>query len=285
MTQQQEGARSEFEKTMSSEEQQRALDARLESRVKLNEGMIRSARDITALSERAAKVFAQNGVAVSEMAERTNDGLHRLAREYTQTATPAIKELLNTLTKADDIFATASTKFASDTISSGTIQKSVKAAAELFAREVSEQLEKLIQATFGVSEQDAKDLASGKVPPKTVKPSPAAQDLVMKGELEEGDRVILSNYGSILRSTLIDPRDTLIASPPATEVKRPEAPAPASPPTPPARPPVPALADAVRASLTGVGTSLRIELDVGQLTDLVLRDIMMNKPNVFGGIG
>jgi hypothetical protein len=45
------------------------------------------------------------------------------------------------------------------------------------------------------------------------------------------------------------------------------------------------VSDAIRASLQGVGTSLRIELDVGQLTDLVLRDIMMNKPNVFGGIG
>lgn len=283
MTQQQEDARSEMEKGLTSEEQQRALDARLESRVKLNEGMVRSAQDITALSERAAKVFAQNGVAVSEMAERTNDGLHRLAREYTQTAAPAIKELLNTLTKADDIFTTASTKFASDTITSAKIEQTVKNAAELFAREVSEQLEKLIQVTFGVTEREAKDLATGKVPANTVLASNDAKDLVMKGELDEGDRVILSNYGSILRSTLVDSRDTLIASPPASEVKRPEAPAP--PPAPPTRPPVPALADAVRASLTGVGTSLRIELDVGQLTDLVLRDIMMNKPNVFGGIG
>ncbi len=47
---------------------------------------------------------------------------------------------------------------------------------------------------------------------------------------------------------------------------------------------LPAVSDAIRASLQGVGTSLRIELDVGQLTDLVLRDIMMNKPNIFGGI-
>jgi hypothetical protein len=78
------------------------------------------------------------------------------------------------------------------------------------------------------------------------------------------------------KSFSLDKRDELVAKPPAE-------PAPAPPPTP--RASLPAVTDAVRASLQGVGTSLRIELDVGQLTDLVLRDIMLNKPNVFGGIG
>jgi hypothetical protein len=77
------------------------------------------------------------------------------------------------------------------------------------------------------------------------------------------------------KSYSLDRRDELVAKPPPEK----------TPPPAPAKPAVPALADAVRASLVGVGTSLRIELDVGQLTDLVLRDIMMNKPNVFGGLG
>jgi hypothetical protein len=285
MTQQQEDARSELEKGLTSEQQQRALDARLESRVKLNEGMVRSAQDITALSERAAKVFAQNGVAVSEMAERSTDGLHRLAREYTETAAPAIKELLNTLTKADDIFTTASTKFGVKTIDSGRIEQSVKEAAELFAREVSEQLEKIIKVTFDLSDQEAKDLASGKTAVKTM---PEAEDVIMKGSLDkEGARILYGNYGQFGGRVAIpvDERDTVAAvSSEALESRTPTTSPPPSP-APPARPPVPAFTDAVRASLTGVGTSLRIELDVGQLTELVLRDIMMNKPNVFGGIG
>ena len=96
----------------------------------------------------------------------------------------------------------------------------------------------------------------------------------MRGSLEPGERMILSNYGGLL-ATPVDNRDRITALP--SDAK--EAP-PAS-----TRPAIPALSDVVRASLQGVGTSLRIELDVGQLTDLVLRDIMMNKPNVFGGIG
>jgi hypothetical protein len=80
------------------------------------------------------------------------------------------------------------------------------------------------------------------------------------------------------RSFELDKRDALVAKPPAE-------PAQAAAPAPAQRNNLPAVSDAIRASLQGVGTSLRIELDVGQLTDLVLRDIMLNKPNVFGGIG
>jgi hypothetical protein len=114
-------------------------------------------------------------------------------------------------------------------------------------------------------------------PTTTVTPGDA-KDVVMRGTLDPGERMVLYNYGTLAAKKL-DDRDTLTAAPPATEEIA------AAPKSTASRPAIPALSDVVRASLQGVGTSLRIELDVGQLTDLVLRDIMMNKPNVFGGIG
>ncbi len=140
-----------------------------------------------------------------------------------------------------------------------------------------------------MSESEARDLAAGKTPPKDVivaEKTPDANDFIMKGELDEGERMVLSNYGSILRSTLVNSEDMVLGMGRDEQAKNSSAsPSTSTAASPPARPPVPAFADAVRASLTGVGTSLRIELDVGQLTELVLRDIMMNKSNVFGGIG
>jgi hypothetical protein len=90
--------------------------------------------------------------------------------------------------------------------------------------------------------------------------------------------VVTAGFGALnQQSYSLDPRDALIA--------RPEATAASAPPPTRASSPLPAVSDTIRASLQSVGSSLRIELDVGQLTDLILRDIMMNKPNVFGGIG
>jgi hypothetical protein len=93
-----------------------------------------------------------------------------------------------------------------------------------------------------------------------------------------GGTVVTANFGDFnQKSFILDKRDELIARPPPT--------AASAPPPPRASSPLPAVSDTIRASLQSVGSSLRIELDVGQLTDLILRDIMMNKPNVFGGIG
>jgi len=286
---QQEGARVKLEQGLDPAQQQAALDARLEARVKEAAGFAKTAEDMNALAERAAKIFAQGGVAASAMADKTSDSLKKLSQEYTGTVAPAIKEVVEAVKYADQVFTAVSAQATSKAIKA--LDEPLRLAAQTMVREFLDQLKKGIESIVEGNDLTAaldrvEAISKGRIPAVPAAP-PAAptasgQDVVMKGELDEGDRVILSNYGSILRSTLIDKNDTLIASPTLskTDVKQPQSAA-----APAARPELPAVSDAIRASLQGVGTSLRIELDVGQLTDLVLRDIMMNKPNVFGGVG
>lgn len=284
MTAQQEAARDKLEGGLKPDQAQAAFDLRLEARVKEATGLVKSSQDISAMAERAAKVFAQNGVAVSNMAEKTSDSLKILAKEYTGAVAPAIVEITKAVKYADQIFTKAAAESARQAIIEPKFQAAVQQAITSTVTSIMSQLEKVLKDVFKLSPQQIQDLKDQKSPtPGTTQvQTRSGQDVVMKGELDEGDRVILSNYGSILRSTLIDKRDTLVASPPASEasVTTTENVAAAPP-----RLNLPAASDAVRASLQSVGSSLRIELDVGQLTDLVLRDIMMNKPNVFGGIG
>lgn len=291
LTMQQEGARAKLESGLDPSQQQAALDARLEARVKEAAGFTKTAEDMNALAERAAKIFAQGGVAASAMADKTADSLKKLSQEYTGTVAPAIKAVVEAVKYSDQVFTSVAAQATSAAIKK--LEDPLRQIAQTMVREFLDQLKKGIESIvsgndLGTALARVEALQKGQMSstpaPRSAAAAatPAGKDVVMKGELDEGDRVILSNYGSILRSTLIDKNDTLIASPTLnkTDIKQNQPTAPTA-----ARPELPAVSDAIRASLQGVGTSLRIELDVGQLTDLVLRDIMMNKPNVFGGVG
>ena len=317
LTAQQEGARAKLETGLDSKQQQAALDARLESRVKEASLFSKTAQDMNDLAERAAKIFSQGGVSASNMAEKTADSLKMLSKEYTSTVAPAIKAVNEAVMQADQVFTKIATEQTSVAIKA--VEPLLREVSQKLVREFIDQMKKGLESVLN-NPQQLKD-AQGKldqIVPKTtptpaptaqapVVPSPPGRDVVMKGELDEGDRVILSNYGSILRSTLIDKNDTLFASPtvsktdinqqqasiqaasqspqqPAASAAAQPAAAPTAAPPASAAPALPAVSDAIRASLQGAGSSLRIELDVSQLTDLILRDIMMNKPNVFGGL-
>jgi len=284
MTEQQNKAKSELE-AGTPEQAQVALDARLEQRFKITNSMIEQAEDMAGMAERVAKVFAQDGLKVSEMAERTKDSMHVLAQTYTKNVAPAVTELARTISTADDVLVSGAMSFTSKAIESKLSKIAIDTSVTI-SKLVLDQVEEILKKIFKSSpELDSliSKARSSQVTGTTPVKTPPAEDLVMKGELDEGDRVILSNYGSILRSTLVDKKDTLIASPSVEKSNVNEKIEPTATRT--TSPAIPAVSDAIRASLQGVGTSLRIELDVGQLTDLVLRDIMMNKPNVFGGVG
>lgn len=257
------------------EERQAILDAKVEQRVKINSQMFTSAQSIHDQAVRSAKIFANTGLELSETSLRLNDTVGKIAATYTEKMGGAYKTVLSGAKEVESQLSKVAAGIAvssMDAISKELTTLATKVVNEMFDA-IADQLEKLGgPATAG--DIRAARAAVGKQQ-KAV--TPAGDLYVSPG----GSTVVTADFGEFnQQSFILDKRDELIARPPPEKTAN----APVAAP-PPAASKLPAVSDAVRASLQSVGTSLRIELDVGQLTDLVLRDIMMNKPNIFGGLG
>jgi len=255
-------------------ERQRALDETIKSRVKITGEMLQEAGDITKQLERAANRIANTSNKMSYQAVATADGLNKVAKDVAKNTIPAMETYIKAQsdqigTILETAFSNKNAKFVQNVISEIEKQINVLASAA-----------KTIQADFAkqfpaASNQGAADINGPPVNGAAATQPAQTQDLFVS---PGGGTVVTANFGDFnQKSFILDKRDELIARPPPTAASAP-------PPT-RASSPLPAVSDTIRASLQSVGSSLRIELDVGQLTDLILRDIMMNKPNVFGGIG
>ena len=267
LTSQQESAEAAYNKAGTSEaERQKALDEAIKLRVKLTGDTIENAKSFTEQAERAANRFANTSNGYIERTAAISDNINTSATKFTQELIPKFNTLIETT--ANNL--------------SGIIMGSLESAGNALISDFAAQVQTMLQ-TMGKAVQDFQKNYPGFYDPKkaappifapSAPPSSAGDIYVSPG----GSTVVTANFGDMnQKSFKLDARDELVAKPPP--------PAEVRAPTPVARPELPAVSDAIRASLQGVGTSLRIELDVGQLTDLVLRDIMMNKPNVFGGVG
>jgi hypothetical protein len=259
--------------------QQKALDARVEMRVKMSSELISSAEDLSRQAERAAKQYANVGLELSETAERTNDAVNKFASDYLEKVAPAYERVATGIRAVEAgvvQLGEATAKKALESVGENASKIATAILDQVFA---TFEKEVMTQLSAVLKEPDLAKIRAGLAQagsPGTATPASAAKDLYVS---PGGSTVVTANFGEMNeRSFELDKRDALVAKPPAE-------PAPAAAPAPAQRNNLPAVSDAIRASLQGVGTSLRIELDVGQLTDLVLRDIMLNKPNVFGGIG
>lgn len=274
LTQKQEDANALYDKAGETEEERRAaLDEIVKGRVKITGDMIESAGNMVEQAQRAANRYEnttnQYIQRTAEIADSINDAAATIAKGTIPALTKQIETQVAAMSKIL-VGVLSNTKLTEDAITS---IKAATAAAYAEADRLATDFEKnhpgFMQAVA----------AAGGVPTVTAgatSPATPAQDLYVS---PGGSTVVTANFGEMNeRSFELDKRDALVAKPPAE-------PAPAAAPAPAQRNNLPAVSDAIRASLQGVGTSLRIELDVGQLTDLVLRDIMLNKPNVFGGIG
>lgn len=266
LTSQQEGAEAAYNKAGNTEaERQKALDEAIKLRVKLTGDTIENAKSFTEQAERAANRFANTSNAYIERTAAIADNINTSATKFTQKLIPEFNSLIETT--ANNL--------------SQIIMASLESAGSALISDFVAQVQTMLQ-TMGKAVQDFKKSNPGFYDPNVLIPplfapatpaTPAGDVYVSPG----GSTVVTANFGEFnQKSYALDKRDELVAKPPAT-------PEPTTPST--TRPALPAVSDTVKASLQGVGTSLRIEIDVGQLTDLVLRDIMMNKPNVFGGVG
>lgn len=265
LTAKQESAEADYVKGGTTEdERQRALDETIKSRVKITGQMLKDAGDVTAQLERATNRIANTSNKLSYQTAASADGLNKFAKDIAKQTIPALETYIKTQSAQigkilETTFAAANTAFVNNVISEIEKQINVLVAAA-----------NTIQAGF--AQQFPAAAAATRAP--AAAPTAAKDMYVSPG----GGTVVTANFGDFnQKSFILDKRDELIARPP------PEA--ATTPPPPRAASPLPAVSDTIRASLQSVGSSLRIDLDVGQLTDLILRDIMMNKPNVFGGIG
>lgn len=276
LTQKQEDANALYDKAGETEEERRAaLDEIVKGRVKITGDMIESAGNMVEQAQRAANRYENTTNQYIQRTAEVADSINDAAAKIAQRTIPALSQQIEKQVEAMSgilVGVLSNTKLTEDAIKSIQAVTAVAyAEADRLARDFEKNHPGFITAFAG----------AGGVPALTVAPPPAstpsaAQDLYVS---PGGSTVVTANFGEMNeRSFELDKRDALVAKPPAE-------PAPAAAPAPAQRNSLPAVSDAIRASLQGVGTSLRIELDVGQLTDLVLRDIMLNKPNVFGGIG
>jgi len=267
----QESANKEFQDVGKSDDERQAfLDAKLEQRVKINNQMLESAQDVHAQAVRAAKIFANTGLEMSRTASDLNDTVGRLAATYVEKGGESYRTVLMGVRQVDAELSKLAAGAAATSLT--TLSKTLEPIARKVVNELFDALIDQLQKLTGNKITPA-DIAAARAGVAQTQAKPTQDLYVSPG----GSTVVTANFGEMNeKSFSLDKRDELVAKPPAE-------PAPAPPPAP--RASLPAVTDAVRASLQGVGTSLRIELDVGQLTDLVLRDIMLNKPNVFGGIG
>lgn len=258
----------------SEEERQRGLDETIKSRVKITGQMLQEAGDITKQLEKAANRIANTSNKMSYQAVATADGLNKVAKDVAKNTIPAMETYIKTQSEQiktimATTFSDANSKFVQNVISEIEKQINVLASA---AKTIQADFDKQFSAAKAGPGDPKGAQVSGVTPPVT---AVTAHDMYVS---PGGGTVVTANFGDFnQKSFILDKRDELIARPPPAA-------ATTSPP-PRASSPLPAVSDTIRASLQSVGSSLRIELDVGQLTDLILRDIMMNKPNVFGGIG
>jgi hypothetical protein len=263
LTSAREKAESDYQASGDDETQrQKAMDEVIKNRVKITGDMIDNAKSFTAQAERAANRFANTSNAYIERTAQIGDIINKSATKFTADMIPNFNKLIET--SAENM--------------SAIIIKSINKAVDQYLSQYAAAVQTALQSTAKMiddfSAQNPSFLDSTIQVPKMFE---AAQDVYVS---PGGSTVVTANFGDMnQKSYVLDKRDELIAKPP------PETTAPTAAPAPAPSVNLPAVTNAIRASLQGAGTSLRIELDVGQLTDLVLRDIMMNKPNVFGGVG
>jgi len=280
LTQQQEDATALYDKAGQTEaEKQAALDEIVKGRVKITGDMIESAGNMAEQAMRAANRYENTTNLYIQRTAEVADAINGTAAEIATETIPMLRKQIESQVAAMSGVLKGvldNSKLTKDAIAEVTAAaRAAYAASGQLAADFEKNFPGFIDAAKGGGAPIP--LRVPATPTTTVTPGDA-EDVVMRGTLDPGERMVLYNYGTLAAKKL-DDRDTLTAAPPATEEPA------AAPKSTASRPAIPALSDVVRASLQGVGTSLRIELDVGQLTDLVLRDIMLNKPNVFGGIG
>lgn len=269
---QQEGANQIYEDSGKTEAQRRtALDESIKSRVKVTEDMISSAGDMVAQADRAANRFANTSNFYIERTAQIGDMINGVSANVATKLIPQMNEVIETAANSYTKLIRGSIEAAEDQLATAALQDLGKALDGMM--QTVTDFQKNYPGIFT-------NVAVPEIKSGAVSRPAAAQDMYVS---PGGATVVTANYGELnQKSFILDKRDELIARPPPETTAPPP---PASNTTPRAQTALPAVSDAIRASLQGVGSSLRIELDVGQLTDLVLRDIMMNKPNVFGGIG
>jgi hypothetical protein len=271
LTKRQEDASALYESSGTTEtERQIALDEIVKGRVKITGEMNRAAGDMIEQAQRAANRYENTTNIYIQRTREISDSINDAASKIASETAPKFTEQIEKQVKAMStilVGVLSNAKLTKDAIT-GILQGVALAIAE--ADRLATDFEKNHPGFM-----KAFTLA-GEVPVATAgatDPGTHVKDLYVS---PGGSTVVTANFGEMNEKTFtLDKRDALVAKPPPEPVT---APATAQ------RNNLPAVSDAVRASLQSVGTSLRIELDVGQLTDLVLRDIMMNKPSVFGGI-
>lgn len=258
----------------------------LEKKVNLTKEMTKNVGDMSDQAERAIVMIKNVGLELSETAIRSQEQLNKMTNNLVGQVSSTYKSVVDAITMGDKMLVDKGLQVADEVIKSklpkqiGDITSTVITQyVKVLEASLSGLEEKQRKAAIAEIESAMRNAARRSRGTTEVEPT-QTEDIVVKGSLNEGERVILAQYGQ-LSAYKVDARDDVKAAPPA-EVK--SAPAPAPEPT--VRPaPISTLPNAVQASLQGVGTSLRIELDIGQLTDMILRDIMMNKSAVFGGVG
>jgi len=262
--------------------QQKALDARVEMRVKMSSELISSAEDLSRQAERAAKQYANVGLELSETAERTNDAVSKFASNYLEKVAPAYERVAKGIRAVEAgvvMLGEATAEKALLTVGENASKIATAILDQVFATFEKEVMSQLSAMMVGPDGEEPPELVRIRQGLSKANPKKSVQDAYISPGTDRA--VFTTGFGQLDEQMYeIDPRDEVIIKP-----KRAPGAAPQSEPQQAQRSNLPAVSDTIRASLQGVGTSLRIELDVGQLTDLVLRDIMMNKPNVFGGIG
>ena len=266
---QQESANKIYEKSGETEAERRtALDESIKSRVKITEDMIASAQDMVNQADRAANRFANTSNFYIERTAEIGDTINGVSAEVAKNLIPQMNQVIETAANNYSKLIVGSAEAAQKQLVTSSLQ------------DLGKILDSMLQTVTDFQKNYPgifQNVAVPEIKTGVVKREPKeAKDMYVS---PGGATVVTANYGELnQQSFILDKRDELIARPPPET-----SPPPAT--TSKTQTTLPAISDAIRASLQGVGTSLRIELDVGQLTDLVLRDIMMNKPNVFGGIG
>lgn len=266
----------------SQKDAQASLDADLEMRVNVIQEGTKSLKDMASYAERAVKMQQTVGLEIAETATRAQDQINKIANTYVTKMGQAYDSIVEAIKVGDTKLVEsglAVTKQALETQLPPMVSRITKTFVDEYLKSLESGLTILNDpARAGKILESVRTSVTPTPAAAPAVPTTPADDIVVKGNLSEGDRVILAQYGE-LSAYKVDARDDIKASPPA-EVKTAPTPEPINRPA-----PISTLPNAVQASLQGVGTSLRIELDIGQLTDMILRDIMMNKSAVFGGVG
>ena len=218
---------------------------------------------------------------MSETAERTNDAVSKFASNYLEKVAPAYERVAKGIRAVEAgvvMLGEATAEKALLTVGENASKIATAILDQVFATFEKEVMSQLSAMMVGADGREPPELVRIREGLSKAKPTQLQDAYITPGT----DRaVIATGFGQLDEQLYeIRPEDAVTIKP-----ERAPGAAPQPEPQQAQRTNLPAVSDTIRASLQGVGTSLRIELDVGQLTELVLRDIMMNKPNVFGGIG